>query len=449
MSWHDSVRQVDEREKPRSALWMPLVVGGKGKGWISLQNLDREHAFSDSDVQLLGTLAGSLSVALENARLVHETRQRIAELAVINSVQESIAGELDPQAIYDLVGEKLREVFDAQVVDIAIHDADAGLMRFVYQIERGVHFPNITFPVMGFRKHVMDTREPLAVDENMDAALVEYGNPAAVAGEPSNGSAIFQPLVVGGRATGAISVQNLDREHAFSPSDQQLLATIAGSLGVALENAQLIHETRQRVAELGTVNSVGQALASQLDLDALIGLVGERVRETFDADIAYVALHDEAAGVIEFPYTWELGERRRRAADAVRRGPDLADHRVGRAAPASTPPLRDDRPVDRDSGEVVPRRADLGRRQGNRGDQRPEHPRGRPVRRGGHATTRDARGKRRSRDRERAVVRGDRAAEAVLRIAGRDQPGGGDRDGRGGAGHRLEPGRRRAVRLLA
>ena len=73
--------QVVSGESPKSALWMPLVVGGKGKGWISLQNLDREHAFSDSDVQLLGTLAGSLSVALENARLVHETRQRVAELA--------------------------------------------------------------------------------------------------------------------------------------------------------------------------------------------------------------------------------------------------------------------------------------------------------------------------------------------------------------------------------
>jgi PAS domain S-box-containing protein len=62
------------------------------------------------------------------------------------------------------------------------------------------------------------------------------------------------------------------------------------------------------VAELGTVSSVGQALASQLDLDTLIHLVGERVRETFGADITYVALHDEAAGVIEFPYNWELGK---------------------------------------------------------------------------------------------------------------------------------------------
>jgi hypothetical protein len=51
-------------------------------------------------------------------------------------------------------------------------------------------------------------------------------------------------------------------------------------VSVALENARLVHETRQRVAELATVNSVGNALASQLDLDPLIALVGERVRET-------------------------------------------------------------------------------------------------------------------------------------------------------------------------
>ncbi len=296
-------------EPVKSFIFVPLVAGGKANGVVSLQNVDRENAFSDSDLRLLVTLCGSLSVALENARLVDETRQRNAELALINSVQDSIAGELDPQAIYDLVGEKLREVFDAQVVDIAVHDEDAGLLRFVYQIERGVQFPSVTMPVIGFRKHVMETREPLAVPENMDAALVEYGNPETVVGEPSHGSAIFQPLVVGGRSKGAISVQNLDREHAFSESDQRLLATIAGSLGVALENAQLIQETRQRVSELATVNSVGQALAAQLELAALIELVGERVRETFAADIAYVALHDEDTGQIDFVYYFEGGER--------------------------------------------------------------------------------------------------------------------------------------------
>ena len=59
-----------------------------------------ENAFSESDVRLLETLANSMSVALENARLfdettrlLKETEQRTAELAVINSVQEGLARE--------------------------------------------------------------------------------------------------------------------------------------------------------------------------------------------------------------------------------------------------------------------------------------------------------------------------------------------------------------------
>jgi transcriptional regulator with GAF, ATPase, and Fis domain len=72
----------------KSAVYVPLIVGGEATGRISLQNIDREHAFSEADVRLLTTLAGSLSVALENARLFEETRQRNAELALINDIKE-------------------------------------------------------------------------------------------------------------------------------------------------------------------------------------------------------------------------------------------------------------------------------------------------------------------------------------------------------------------------
>jgi PAS domain S-box-containing protein len=296
-------------EPSKSGLYVPLVVGGRATGVLSLQNADRTHAFSEDDQRLLTTLAGSLSVALENARLVHETRQRNAELALINSVQTAIAGELDPQAIYDLVGDRIRDVFDAQVVDIAMYDRASGLLHFPYVIERGVRFPEEPIELIGFRKHVMETREPLMFGELTPELAERYGNPWVLSGEPIK-SVLYVPLVVGGRATGVLSLQNADRTHAFGEDDQRLLTTLAGSLSVALENARLVHEMRQRVAELGTVNSVGQALSSQLDLDALIELVGEQVRQTFDADIAYVALHDRPLGRIDFAYYYEGGERR-------------------------------------------------------------------------------------------------------------------------------------------
>ena len=324
----ESTRELAERygnpfvlsgEPVKSALFVPLVVGGRVTGVVSLQNLDRYHAFTESDQQLMETLAASLSVALENARLVHETRQRNTELALINSVQAAIAGELDPHAIYDHVGDKLQAVFDAQVVSISVHDEATGLLTFPYVIERGERLEQHPIPLIGFRRHVMETREPLMIADVTPEVAERYGNPLVLSGEPIK-SALFVPLVGGGRVTGVVSLQNVDRTHAFSEDDQRLLTTLAGSLSVALDNARLLDESRQRVAELATVNSVGQALSSQLDLDALIGLVGKKVRETFEADIAYVALHDRQSGRIDFPYYYERGQRRDEASIAYGEG---------------------------------------------------------------------------------------------------------------------------------
>jgi len=48
--------------------------------------------------------------------------QRAAELELITSVQEGLSSKLDMQGIYDLVGDKLRDTFDAQVVMISQYD---------------------------------------------------------------------------------------------------------------------------------------------------------------------------------------------------------------------------------------------------------------------------------------------------------------------------------------
>src|SRR5207302_6324237 len=104
---------------------------------ISLPTVDRQPSLREAVPILLATLAGSVSAALENARLVQETQQRNAELALINSVQAAIAGELDPQAIYDLVGDRLLEVFDAQVVSISVYDEAREMLTFAYVHVRG------------------------------------------------------------------------------------------------------------------------------------------------------------------------------------------------------------------------------------------------------------------------------------------------------------------------
>src|SRR4029079_7835965 len=120
------------------------VAGDQTRGLIGLVDLENEHAFSDSDVRLLQTLANSMSVALENARLFDETQrlfkaeqQRAAELAIINSVQEGLSSKLDMRAIYDLVGDKIQEIVNAQVVTINTLDVPANRSILEYGVELG------------------------------------------------------------------------------------------------------------------------------------------------------------------------------------------------------------------------------------------------------------------------------------------------------------------------
>jgi GAF domain-containing protein len=194
------------------------------------------------------------------------------------------------------------------VLDIGIYDEPSGLLHFPYTIERGVRFPDEPMELIGFRKHVIETRETLMIEESTPEVTERYGNPWVLSGEPVK-AALFVPLLVGGRATGVISLQNVDRTHAFGVSDQQLLETLAGSLSVALENARLVDETRQRNAELALINSVQEALAGELELQAIYDAVGDRIRDVFDAQVLDIGIYDEPSGLLQFPYAIERGVR--------------------------------------------------------------------------------------------------------------------------------------------
>ncbi|MBI5030488.1 MAG: GAF domain-containing sensor histidine kinase [Chloroflexi bacterium] len=237
-------------------------------------------------------------------RAQEELRQRAAELAIINSVQQGLVTQLHVQDIYDLIGDKIREIFNAQVFMISTYDPQTDTVRHRYAIERGKRvYVTVPQPVGGFRRRIIESAEPLLVNTNVGEQARVLGQPT-LPGTETPRSWLGVPMQVGKRVTGVMSLQNLDQENAFTESDVRLLQTLASSLSVALENARLFDETQQRAVELATVNRVSHALASQVELDALIQLAGQQIRETFNADIAYIALLDAANHCIEFPYTF-------------------------------------------------------------------------------------------------------------------------------------------------
>ncbi len=313
---------VEIGEQPKSAVFVPMMANNEINGIISLQNLDHENAFSQSNINLLTTLANSMSVALKSAklfdettRLLKETEQRTAELAVINSVQEGLARELDMQAIYKLVGERIRNLFDAEVVIIATLDQESGLEHFKYTIENGkLHHPDPR-PLDKLRHHLLETKQKILINNNFEEAFKNFGM-KLVPGTKFPKSILFVPLIIGDKITSYVSLQNVDKENAFSDSDVRLLETLANSMSVALENARLfdetarlLKETEQRTAELGVINSVQEGLVAQLDIQSIYDLVGEKIREIFQAQIIDIVIYNKDINRIEDKYAFEKGDR--------------------------------------------------------------------------------------------------------------------------------------------
>ena len=311
---------------PKSALFVPLLVDGKVKSIISIQNMERENAFSSSDVRLLQTLANAMGVALENAHLfsdaqhlIKEAEQRNSELAIINKIQQALASQLDFQSVIDLFGNEILRIFPPDKGKeqnysalIALYDADTNLINFPYLINgEGTHFSQPEMELgPGLTSTVIRSGQPLVMktlEEQIAHGLVDYADERIKA---RSQSWLGVPIRSGDRVIGVFSVED-PRLNLFTEADVQLLSTLAASLGVALEKARLFDETQrllketdQRAAELATINTVSSALISELDINALINLVGEQIRSIFKPDIAYVALLDRENQIINFLYQY-------------------------------------------------------------------------------------------------------------------------------------------------
>jgi GAF domain-containing protein/CheY-like chemotaxis protein len=282
-------------EMIQSGVYVHMLVGGRYLGTVGVANSEREFAFSESDVNLLETLVSSMSVALENARLfdetqrlLKETEQRAKELSIINSVQEGLASKLDSQAIFDLVGDKISEVFDAHGIQIITYDRATNLAAYRYQVEKGDRqFVEPREP-RGFSGHILKTRQPLLINDNMDQRRAELGSNVLV-GNPAK-SYLGVPLTLNGEVAGVLALQNIDREQAFGENELRLLSTLSASMAAALENARLFDETNRRASEMSALTEIGRQISATLDLTGVLDQVTRNARDVLHASTSAVYL---------------------------------------------------------------------------------------------------------------------------------------------------------------
>ncbi|MGE5498656.1 MAG: GAF domain-containing protein [Syntrophothermus sp.] len=302
----------------KSVVAVPIKVNNVVHGLIFIENFEREDAFSESDLRLLEMLANSMSLALENARLFNETirllnesEQRTAELSILNTIQQGLVMEMSFEGIIDLVGDKLRQSLNYQDIGIRIYNKETGMYSYPYEYEHGVKLtiePSAPGAISGW---ALREKRMLHIRKNDDETLKAMGleGLSVMPGTDRSKSLVAIPIMRGDEVFGLFSIEDYENEDAFSESDLRLFNTIASTMSIALDNARLFEETKRLLsesnkneAELRAISTISQALTAHLELDKLINMVGDKIRELFKAEIVYLALLDRETNTINFPY---------------------------------------------------------------------------------------------------------------------------------------------------
>ncbi|MBI2561509.1 MAG: GAF domain-containing protein, partial [candidate division NC10 bacterium] len=110
---------------------------------------------------------------------------------------------------------------------------------------------------------------------------------------------LTMPLMSKEQVVGALSVYHT-QPHAFTDDEITRLRLYGHQAAIAIENARLFAATEQRASELATLQEIGQAVTSRLELPAVLEAVVAGAMRLLATQHTQIILWDEAAQSIRF-----------------------------------------------------------------------------------------------------------------------------------------------------
>lgn len=279
--WTRSLSQGDtdtgRKQKWGVLLAFPLAVNEKITGLVEIYDKNPNRNFSTDDIQLCRILATQTSLAMERARLYHETRQRLNEVATLYTMAQELAGKLDLQAVLDNIVVTLRQAVGCRASCIFLLDHTGQQLEIKAADGLKSRWREAAKLRLG------EGVAGLAAAEKRTVYVPDtYKEPSFIFFDEEVRSLIAIPLSAHGEVIGAINLDD-NRPNAFGPTQERLLTIAATQAGIIIDNARLFakvsreqQQTRaiiQHMADgLLLINSRGVIITCNQTLAIMLGL---------------------------------------------------------------------------------------------------------------------------------------------------------------------------------
>jgi len=264
----------------RSELDVPLKYLDRIIGVLDLQSQEL-NAFNEHDVMAMEALAGHVAAAIENARLFEVARQRVAELRAVRQASLQLTSTLELEPVLETILQHALNLVSADDAHIFLYDEKVLTFGAAMWDEQRHDKPFDTIRPHGLTYSVARRGERIVVPDAMNHPLFEDRR--------WDGAIVGLPLTVGDEVQGVMNVA-YQRPHAFTDEELWVLDLLADQAAIAIRNARLYDETRDRALEQETLREAALALTTALERDEVVERVLAQLQRVVPYDTASVLL---------------------------------------------------------------------------------------------------------------------------------------------------------------
>lgn len=278
------------------ASWMsrkitrPILMLSEVARNIRKGNLDRRANIQTGDeIEELADEFNAMTGSLQslNATLEEKVEQRTREISALYAVAASVNESLDLSTILQSVIAKITETFHFEAVRIFLFDGQKGLLepRATFEVDAGYFREVRAFKRgEGIVGRVLETGEALIFEDVLTDPLYPQLTVTREAEAIQRRFLAALPIKTHSSTLGVITL-NGKAARKLSGDEIELLNSMAGHLGVAVEKAHLFEQARTRLRHLGALNTIGSSVSESLEL----GLVLKAAVDNFAAALGFDA----------------------------------------------------------------------------------------------------------------------------------------------------------------
>jgi GAF domain-containing protein len=264
-----------EKEGLVSLASTPLMAKGKVLGAMTF-SYHKYRLFSQDDLNLLASIGSQIGVAVENARLFTELEKHHKMLEALYSIESVVSRSLNLKEIFDVALSRALEVTDTEAG--TLYSLEGGVLHLeageVLRLEaiKGLS-PEFKEKALirkmgeGIPGIAAQSKKPITMD------ISKFPSPLLLPYVTKEGlvSFIGTPLMSKGKVVGALALGTKKRR-MFIKDDLDLLFSIGNVIGIAVENARLYKDVKDKAEYISALYRISRAIKASLD-----------VREVFDA----------------------------------------------------------------------------------------------------------------------------------------------------------------------